>query len=140
MWIWIIHASIVQIPLITEQKRRGFEVNFLGTQNVCRIVDEIPRIKCLILSGSWHTIGERGLKGIIDEEFGFRPDKVEDRARLYALSKMAQGSIVRFYDEMSEKIFGVIRMGTVLGEGMPEKTAANIFVENVLKGKAVNAI
>lgn len=131
----VIHTSIVQIPLITEQKRLGYEVNLLGTQNVCRVVDEISRIKGLILSGSWHTIGERGLKGVIDEEFGFRPDKVEDRARLYALSKIAQESIVRFYDEMSKKIFGVIRMGTVLGEGMPEKTAANIFVENGLKGK-----
>jgi nucleoside-diphosphate-sugar epimerase len=131
----VIHTSIVQIPLITEQKRLGYDVNFLGTQNVCRAVDENPRNKGLILSGSWHTIGERGLKGVIDEEFGFRPDKVEDRARLYALSKMAQESIVRFYDEMSEKIYGVIRMGTVLGEGMPEKTAANIFVENGLKGK-----
>ena len=35
------------------------------------------------------------------------------RARLYALSKMAQEAIVRFYDEMSNKIFGIIRMGTV---------------------------
>jgi len=26
-------------------------------------------------------------------------------------------------------------MGTVLGEGMPEKTAANIFIENGLRGK-----
>lgn len=133
----VIHTSIVQIPLITEQKRLGYEVNFLGTQNVCRVVDESSRIKGLILSGSWHTIGERGLKGIIDEEFGFRPDKVEGRARLYALAKIAQESIVRFYDEMSKKIFGVIRMGTVLGEGMPEKTAANIFVENGLNGKSL---
>ena len=131
----VIHTSIVQIPLITEQKRLGYTVNLLGTQNICRVVDESPRIKGLILAGSWHTIGERGLKGVIDEEFGFRPDKVENRARLYALSKIAQESIVRFYDEMSEKNFGVIRMGTVLGEGMPEKTAANIFVENGLKGK-----
>jgi nucleoside-diphosphate-sugar epimerase len=131
----VIHTSIVQIPLITEQKRLGYEVNFLGTQNVCRVVDESSKIKGLILSGSWHTIGERGLKGVIDEEFGFRPDKVEERARLYALAKIAQESIIRFYDEMSEKIFGVIRMGTVLGEGMPEKTAANIFIENGSKGK-----
>ena len=28
-------------------------------------------------------------------------------------------------------------MGTVLGEGMPEKTAANIFVERGLKGEAL---
>jgi nucleoside-diphosphate-sugar epimerase len=133
----VIHTSIVQIPLITEQKRLGYDVNFLGTQNVCTVVDESSRIKGLILSGSWHTVGERGLKGVIDEEFGFRPDKVEDRARLYALAKIAQESIVRFYDEMSEKVFGIIRMGTVLGEGMPEKTAANIFIENGLNGKSL---
>jgi len=80
-----------------------------------------------------HTIGERELRGVIDEEFGFRPDKVEDRARLYALSKIAQESVVRFYDEVSEKIFGIVRMGTVLGMLMPEKTAANLFIENGLK-------
>jgi UDP-glucose 4-epimerase len=133
----VIHAAIVQIPLINEQKRLGYEVNVIGTQNVCEAVDKNPAVKGVILAGSWHTIGERELKGVIDEEFGFRPDKVEDRARLYALSKIAQESIVRFYDEMSEKIYGIIRMGTVLGEGMPEKTAANIFIERGLKGEAI---
>lgn len=133
----VVHTAIVQIPLINEQKRLGYEVNILGTQNVCRVVDESPRVKGLILAGSWHTIGERGLRGVIDEEFGFRPDKVEDRARLYALAKIAQESVVRFYDEMSEKVFGIIRMGTVLGDGMPEKTAANIFIENGIRGKPI---
>lgn len=104
----VIHTSIVQIPLINEEKRLGYEVNIVGTQNVCRAVEENARIKGMILTGSWHTIGERGLRGIIDEEFGFRPDKVEDRARLYALSKIAQECIVRFYDEMSDKIYGII--------------------------------
>lgn len=133
----VIHVAIVQIPGINEQKRLGYEVNFLGTQNVCRAVDESPRVKGMILAGSWHTVGERELRGVIDEEFGFRPDKVEDRARLYALAKIAQESVVRFYDEMSGKIFGIIRMGTVLGEGMPEKTVANIFIENGLGGKSL---
>lgn len=131
----VIHAAIVQIPLINEDKRLGYDVNLLGTQNVCRGVDENSRVKGLILAGSWHTVGERELRGVIDEEFGFRPDKVEDRARLYALTKIAQESVVRFYDEMSGKVFGIVRMGTVLGEGMPEKTAANIFVESGLRGK-----
>lgn len=133
----VVHAAIVQIPLINERKRLGYEVNFLGTRNVCDAVDRNPHVKGLILTSSWHTIGEKGLKGIVDEEFGFRPDKVEERARLYALSKIAQECTVRFYDEMSEKTFAVIRMGTVLGEGMPEKTAANIFIENALKGKPI---
>lgn len=133
----VIHTAIVQIPQINEQKRLGYEVNVIGTQNVCRAVDENSRIKGMILASSWHIIGESGLEGVINEEFGFRPDKVEDRARLYALSKIAQESIVRFYDEMSEKVFGIIRMGTVLGDGMPEKTAANIFIERALRGETI---
>ena len=133
----VMHAAIIQIPLLNKQKEKGYEVNFLGTQNVCKVVDENPRIKGMILAGSWHTMGERELEGIIDEEFGFRSDKVEDRARLYALSKIAQEAVVRFYDEMSGKIYGIIRMGTVLGECMPEKTAANIFIEKGLRGEAI---
>lgn len=133
----LIHTAIIQIPLINHKKRLAYEVNVIGTQNVCRVVDETPRIKGMILAGSWHVIGERGLKGTIDEEFGFRPDKVEDRARLYAISKICQESITRFYSEMSEKVYGIIRQGTVLGVGMPGKTAANIFIENGLKGKPI---
>jgi UDP-glucose 4-epimerase len=133
----VIHTAIVQIPKINEQKRLAYEVNILGTQNVCKVVHEISKIKGLILASSWHTIGEREIEGIINEGFGFRPDKVEDRARLYALSKIAQEVVVRYYDEMSDKIYGIIRMGTVLGEGMPEKTAANLFIESGLRGKPI---
>lgn len=133
----VIHTAIIQIPLINKQKKLGYEVNVVGTQNVCRTVDENAGIKGMILAGSWHTIGERGIVGVVDEEFGFRPDKVEERAGRYALSKMAQESIVRLYDEMSEKIYGVIRMGTVLGEEMPKGTAANIFIEKGMKGETI---
>jgi UDP-glucose 4-epimerase len=133
----VIHTAIIQIPLINEQKKLGYEVNVIGTQNVCRAVDENPQIKGMILASSWHTIGESGLRGVVAEDFGFRPDRVEDRARLYVLSKIAQESIVRFYDEMSDKVFGIIRMGTVLGDGMPAKTAANIFIERALRGETI---
>jgi len=132
-----IHTAIVQIPLINERKSLGYAVNVVGTQNVCRAVERNPKIKGMILAGTWHTIGERDLQGIIDEEFGFRPDKVEGRARLYALSKMAQDAIVRYYDETSEKIYGIIRMGTVLGEGMPPETAASIFIRKGLLGEPI---
>lgn len=131
----VIHTAIIQIPQILDQKKLAYEVNFLGTQNVCRAVDESPSAKGMILSGTWHVFGEKDLDGTIDETFGFRPDKVEERARLYALSKITQEVLMRYYDEMSKKIYGVIRMGTVLGEGMPEKTAANIFISKGLKGE-----
>lgn len=133
----VIHTVIVQIPLINEQKSMGYKVNVIGTQNICSAVENNQRIKGMILAGTWHTIGEKDLKGVIDEEFGFRPDKVEDRARLYALSKMAQEAIVRYHDEMSTKIYGILRMGTVLGEGMPQETAANIFIKRGLRGEPI---
>jgi nucleoside-diphosphate-sugar epimerase len=133
----VIHTAIVQIPLINEAKRLGYEVNVLGTQNLCKVVDKNPLVKGLILTSSWHVFGESKLSGVIDEEFGFRPDKVQERARLYALCKIAQETVVRLYDELSEKIFGVVRLGTVLGDGMPEKTAANIFISKGLRGETI---
>lgn len=133
----IIHTAIIQIPLINEQKKLGYEVNVLGTQNVCKAVEENTNIKGMILAGTWHTIGERGIVGVVDEEFGLRPDKVEERAVKYALSKMAQESILRLHDEMSEKIYGILRMGTVLGEDMPKGTAAHLFIEKGMKGEPI---
>lgn len=133
----VIHTAIIQLPLINEAKRLGYEANVMGTQNLCKVVDENPQIKGLILTSSWHVFGESGLSGTITEEFGFRPDKVQERARLYALCKIAQETIVRIYDELSEKIFGVVRIGTVLGEEMPRKTAANLFISHGLSGEAI---
>jgi len=70
----VIHTAIEQIPSINENKFLGYEVNVIGTQNICRAVEENPNAKGMILTGSWHTVGERELKGIIDEEFGFGPE------------------------------------------------------------------
>jgi len=133
----VVHTAIVQIPLINEARRLGYEVNVLGTQNLCEVVDKNPLIRGLILTSSWHVFGESGLRGVINEEFGFRPDKVQERARLYALCKIAQETVVRLYDEFSEKILGVVRFGTVLGDRMPEKTAANLFISKALRGEAI---
>jgi UDP-glucose 4-epimerase len=130
----VIYSAIIQIPAINENKRLAYDVNIRALQNVCEVVDKLEKVKGLILTGSWHVFGERGLNGSLDEAYGYRPDKIEDGARLYAISKMIQESVVRLYDEMSEKIFAIIRMGTVLGEGMPEKTAASIFIEKGLNG------
>jgi len=132
---FVVHSAIIQIPKIVREKELAYRVNVLGTQNVCRAISESPKTKGMILASSWHTVGERGLDGMINESFGYRPDKVEDRARLYTLSKIIQEGIVRFYDESVEGTYGILRMGTVLGEGMPAETAANIFIEKGLKGE-----
>lgn len=132
----VVHTAVIQIPAINEMKEQAYEVNVLGTQNVCELVRKIPEIQGLILSGSWHVFGEREYRGTVDVSFGYRPDKVEERAKLYVISKMLQEGIVRFYNSMEKrKIHTIIRLGTVLGENMPEKTAANLFITNGLQGK-----
>lgn len=134
----VIHTAIIQIPAIDEVKERAYEVNVLGTQNICRIVKETAEISGLILTGTWHVFGEREYGGVIDVSFGYRPDKVEDRAKLYVVSKMIQEGLMRFYDDIArEKVYNIVRLGTVLGEHMPEKAAANIFITNGLEGKPI---
>lgn len=133
----LIYAAIIQIPQIDQDPEQAYNVNILGLQNACEAVKKSQRARGLLLTGSWHVFGEYGLRGRIDEDFGFRPYKVEERARLYALHKVAQETIVRTYGYMSEKAYGVIRLGTVLGEGMPEKTAANIFIEQAINNKPI---
>lgn len=134
----VIHAAIIQIPQINENKRLGYEVNILGTHNVCEAVQNSEQCKGLILVSSWHTMGERGITGVVDERFGLRPDMVEERARAYALSKMGQEAIVRMHDEISEdKVYGLVRIGTALGENMPANTAANLFIKKALSGDAL---
>jgi len=131
----VIHTAIVQIPAINDDMLKGYEVNVLGTLNVCEAVRSLESIKGLILASSWHVFGERKFGGVINEEFGFRPDEVETRAQFYALCKIAQEAITRTSGKMSGKSYGIVRLGTVLGEDMPKHTAANIFIENAIQKK-----
>jgi nucleoside-diphosphate-sugar epimerase len=108
----------------------------VGTQNICEAVARLDNAVGLVQAGTWHTIGEMGLEGVVDEEFGYRPDKVEERAKIYALSKVCQESVMRLYSHMyPNKSYVVLRTGTILGPGMPELTAASIFIRNALSGK-----
>ncbi len=133
-----LYFSVIQIPQINTEKRLGYQVNVLGLQNVCEAALQSESVKCVLHSGTWHVFGERGLSGVVDESYGFRPDYVEERARTYALCKIAQESIMRLYDGIGAavgKTYGLIRMGTVLGENMPEATAAAIFIKKGLNGE-----
>jgi UDP-glucose 4-epimerase len=131
-----INAAIIQIPRINEEPVLGYQVNVVGAQNICEAVARLDGVVGLVQAGTWHTIGETGLEGVVDEEFGYRPDKVEERAKIYALSKVCQESVVRLYSHMyPERSYVVLRTGTVLGPGMPELTAASIFIRNALSGK-----
>jgi UDP-glucose 4-epimerase len=131
-----INAAIIQIPRINEESVLGYQVNVVGAQNICEAVARLDGVVGVVQAGTWHTIGETGLEGVVDEEFGYRPDKVEERAKIYALSKVCQESVVRLYSHMYPgKSYAVLRTGTVLGPGMPELTAASIFIRNALSGK-----
>ena len=108
----VVYSAIVQIPAINENPRGAYEVNIAGLQAACEAVYRDEGAKGLLLTGSWHVYGEAGLSGKVSEDYGYRPDAVEERARKYSLSKVCQEALVRLYDEMSDKVFGVVRMGT----------------------------
>lgn len=128
----VINAAIVQVPEINDRKRLGYEVNVLGIQNVCEAVESVESMRGLLHISSWHVFGEEGLRGTLNEESPFCPDKIDKRARLYALCKIAQEAVVRIVEDSSRKFYGLIRVGTILGEGMPKQTAANVFIEKAL--------
>ena len=134
---FLIHTAIIQIPLINENPELGYKVNILGLQRVLEIVKKSEKIKGIILTSTWHVYGER-IKGEIREDYGYHPDKVDERAKLYAYTKIGQEILMRTFSKLApEKEFIILRIGTVLGRGMPEKTAASIFIRNALSGKPI---
>lgn len=133
----IINTAIIQLPMINEKPELGYRVNIMGLQRILEIVRDSRKVKGFILTSSWHVYGEK-LEGEITEEYGYHPDRVSERASLYVYSKIGQEVLTRFFSKLApEKHFIILRLGTVLGEGMPEKTAANIFIKNALKGKPI---
>jgi nucleoside-diphosphate-sugar epimerase len=133
----VINTAIIQLPQINEIKREAYEVNVLGVQNLCKAVEGSNSIKGLLHTSSWHVFGERNFSGVIDEGFGFKPDKVDDRAKFYALCKVTQEGIIRTISETSTKSYGILRVGTVLGERMSEQSAAKMFVDSALRGQPI---
>ena len=133
----IIHTAIIQIPLINEEPALGYKVNIIGLERVLKTISTSEKVKGFILTSSWHVYGEY-LEGEISEEYGYHPERVAKRARLYVYSKIAQEIITKYYAEMHpQKKFIILRLGTVLGKSMPKKTAANIFITNALQGKPI---
>jgi len=132
----IIDSHIIQIPRINEIKELAFNVNVNGTKNVCEVCRKND--SRLILTGTWHVYGEPPFeKTMIDESYGYHPEKVSERAKFYVINKIMQEMWVRSYSEMYGVKSGILRLSTVLGEGMPEKTAANIFINQALKNKDI---
>jgi hypothetical protein len=56
------------------------------------------------------------------------------RAKSFFVGLIVNNARCRYYYKMSSKIYGIIRIGTVLGDGMPRETAANIFTKKDCKG------
>ncbi len=132
---FLIYSAIVQIPRINEEPRLAYEVNVAGLDFVCRFAEEHPEVRGVVLTGSWHVYrsSSYGGSGLLCVDL----DRVEERERLYCVHKILQECIIRAYARSSPKVFGVLRLGTVLGEGMPEKTAANVFITQALSGKPI---
>jgi len=132
----VIDSHIIQIPRINEIKELAFNVNVNGTKNVCEVCRKND--SKLILTGTWHVYGEPPFKKkTMDEDYGYHPERVSERAEFYVINKIMQEMWVRSYSKMYGIKAGILRLSTVLGKGMPEKTAANIFINQALDNKDI---
>jgi len=132
----VIDSHIIQIPRINEIKELAFKVNVNGTRNICEVCRKND--SKLILTGTWHVYGEPPFeKNKIDEDYGYHPERVSERAEFYVINKIMQEMWVRSYSKMYGVKTGILRLSTVLGKGMPEKTAANIFINQALNDKDI---
>ena len=133
----IIHTVATNLANIPSNSL-AYDINIKGTQNLCETVTKNESIRGMILCSSWHVYGEQDISGDMNEDYGYRPDKVEDRAKIYALSKVIQDCIIRFFDKkQDEKIFGAFRLGTILDYNMRDDTAAGKFITKALAGDEV---
>ena len=133
----IIHTVATNLANIPSNSL-AYDINIKGIQNVCETVSKNESIRGMILCSSWHVYGDQDISGDINEDYGYRPDKVEERAKIYALSKVIQDCIVRFFDKkQDEKIFGAFRLGTILDYNMRNDTAAGKFITKALAGDDV---
>jgi len=132
----VIDSHIIQIPRINEIKELAFDVNINGTKNVCEFCRKND--SKFILTGTWHVYGEPPFeKKVIDEDYGYHPEKVSERAEFYVINKIMQEMMVRSYSKIYGLKAGILRLSTVLGKEMPEKTAANIFINQALNNKDI---
>ena len=133
----IVHTVATNLANIPSNSL-AYDINIKGIQNVCETVSKNESIRGMILCSSWHVYGDQDISGDISEDYGYRPDKVEERAKIYVLSKVIQDCIVRFFDKkQDEKIFGAFRLGTILDYNMRNDTAAGKFITKALDGDDV---
>lgn len=132
----VIDSHIIQIPRINEMKELAFDINVNGTRNICEVCRKNG--SKLVLIGTWHIYGEPPFeKKAIDEDYGYRPERVSERAEFYVINKIMQEMWVRSYGKIYGIKAGILRLSTVLGKDMPEKTAAKIFINQALNNNDI---
>jgi len=130
----IINTAILNIPKTNKNTEEAYQVNVLGTQNVCNITAKNPAIKGMILTSSMGVLGEVFNENIT-EESPYHPEDSEDFAIPYYTTKVLQECTVNYYRRINpRKFFGIVRFDSVIGERRKEGIVVNVFIEQALKG------
>lgn len=116
----VVNCAIVQVPQINGDPWLGYAVNVRGLQ---KLLDAVEQSRCggLVHVSSWEV----------------QETVCEERSQFYRQTKVIQEKLVEWFRLAGKKRYGVVRIGTLLGEGMNPDTAASIFIEKALKGEAV---
>jgi len=117
----VVYSAIIQLPRINEVPNEAWNVNVAGLQRSCEWVEISERCEGLILISSWEV-----------EEKDY-----EERSKLYRFTKGVQEAIVGWYDMTGTKNYGIVRLGTLLGERMNPNTCAHTFLSSAMKGKPI---
>ena len=134
----VINTAILRIPQILENNQKGYSVNVLGTENICKIVANEQEIIGFINIGTTSVMGEKEIGEIMNEKLGYQPDKLEDRSRLYVITKILQENIIQFFDEIhKDKFFGTLRVDSVIGENMHRDFFVNRFIDQAVLGQNI---
>jgi len=118
---YVVNCAVIQIPRINQQPWRAYATNISGLQKLCQCVETSKKCKGLLHISTWEVTEE----------------KTEERNKLYKHTKILQEKVIEWYQMVSAKRYGIVRIGTLLGEGMNPNTAAHIFINNALHGKPI---
>ena len=114
------------------QAYRNFEVNAMGTTNVCEAM-RVTGVKKLIYASSFATYGRTDPDRLpIDENTGV------DLHHAYANSKYAGELVVRTYAEDFGFKSAIFRLPFVVGEHQKEKNALREFINAAEKGESLD--
>ncbi|MEW5691823.1 MAG: NAD-dependent epimerase/dehydratase family protein [Candidatus Hydrogenedentota bacterium] len=135
----IVHtAAIVGVKKVIEQPRLTLEVNFIGTQNILKSIQNYKKIKRFVYFSTSEIFG--GYVFRAEEEDNTIIGTCNDARWSYAISKIAGEHLVQAYNREFGLKTVIIRPFNIFGPGRFGEHALKIFIEQALRGDDITIL